>query len=185
MTDAEKFMDAYKDYEAAVRAAGSETLKAEEGADADVRERLRICRQMRNYLAHVNDAGFLSPSASQVRFLTDQAKAWKMKGDPVKKHLKKDLVAYDADKCTETYLRLSKYRVERIPVKRDGKWQMLSLFEIGNAAMLKKTAKIFDVKALPGKVFTCAPEEAYADILALGRDFVCEDGAGKYLGTVV
>ena len=63
-----RYLELYREYETALRAAGMDYKAVEEAADALVGDRMRMCRQMRNYLTHSSDAGFLDVSDQQISF---------------------------------------------------------------------------------------------------------------------
>ena len=67
--NAEKFLDAYREYETVLRAKGLDYKTVEDGADDITQNRMRINRQMRNYLTHQHDAGFLVISDKQIAYL--------------------------------------------------------------------------------------------------------------------
>lgn len=53
------FLALYREYESLLREQGLEYKQAEDAAEGQVQDRMRICRQIRNYLVHQEDAGFL------------------------------------------------------------------------------------------------------------------------------
>ena len=66
MEDVEKFLSLYKTYEGLLKKRGTDyrTVEAETASD-----RMTILRQIRNYLSHKEDPGFLTVSPLSIRFL--------------------------------------------------------------------------------------------------------------------
>ena len=81
------FLEAYKAYETALREHGKEYKDAEEMAPPTRQGRMRIVRQMRNYLTHAEDPGFLATTMEQVAFLESLAKEERLCGDILRNHL--------------------------------------------------------------------------------------------------
>lgn len=87
MINTQAFLAAYKDYETALREHGKDYKEIEEAADEQTSCRMRISRQIRNYLSHNEDPGFLEISDKQVTWIQDLAKAEWLSEDLVKDHL--------------------------------------------------------------------------------------------------
>ena len=64
-----KFLTLYRAYESYLREQGMEYKAVEDAATGQKQDRMRICRQIRNYLVHQEDAGFLAVSDLQLQFL--------------------------------------------------------------------------------------------------------------------
>ena len=77
----EKLLSSYKDYESLVRDTGRDPKEVEDQAPELEGQRLRMCRLFRNYLSHVNDPGFLEPTAKMTGFLARRVTELKMAGD--------------------------------------------------------------------------------------------------------
>ena len=74
MTEQEKYLETFRQYETAVRTYSYESAKDYEDSvkDVNVQDKLRICRVIRNYLAHSQDAGkFISISSAMQRFMEE------------------------------------------------------------------------------------------------------------------
>lgn len=78
------FLSLYRTYESLLRDHGTDYRTIEEGAFG---KRLTIMRQMRNYLSHAEDPGFLAISPLCLEFLNKLIKEEQLKGDIVKNHL--------------------------------------------------------------------------------------------------
>lgn len=184
----EKFLEAYRKYESMVRQAGTDALAAEGLVSDAVANRLRICRQIRNYLSHNSDPGFLAPTPEMIDFLNEQSKIWLVKCDLVKSHAKKGGVASDDESCAEVYARCVKLRLDLIPVRRGSGWKIVRALDIGAAAMAGKQSVISDVKVSAGPVpVVVRPDElygAYQNRPADSGPWVCQDES-KIYGLVV
>ena len=77
MTQQEKFLTVYKEYETLVRAAGKYPKDIEIEAEEIEANRLCSCRQFRNYLSHVSDPGFLVPTDKMLKFLQGRVEVLK------------------------------------------------------------------------------------------------------------
>lgn len=82
-----EFLELYRTYEGQLRDAGVDYKTLEEKSDDLLQNRMRICRQMRNYLSHQNDAGFLNISEKQIEFLKDRIREQELQGDILQNHL--------------------------------------------------------------------------------------------------
>lgn len=74
MTEQEKYLEVFRQYETAVRAFGYESAKDYEDSvsDINIQDKLRICRVIRNYLAHGQDSGkFICISPTMQKFMED------------------------------------------------------------------------------------------------------------------
>lgn len=70
MADVEKFREAYARFELAAREAGSSAQAVEESLGEDERDKLRLCRAVRNYAAHRDDGRkFAAASDEMVAFM--------------------------------------------------------------------------------------------------------------------
>lgn len=80
----EKFLSLYRTYEGLLRDRGTDYRETEA---ASGNGRMTIMRQMRNYLAHAEDPGFLTISPVCIKVLEQMVKEESLKGDIVKNHL--------------------------------------------------------------------------------------------------
>lgn len=81
----EKFLSLYKTYEGLLRGRGTDYRTIEDTQNSD---RMRMMRQMRNYLCHSEDPDFLIISPACIKILEKMVKEEAMKGDLVKNHLR-------------------------------------------------------------------------------------------------
>lgn len=80
----EQFLSLYRTYEGLLRARDVEYRTVEDETNSG---RMRMMRQMRNYLVHAEDPGFITISPVCVKALEQMVKDETMKGDIVKNHL--------------------------------------------------------------------------------------------------
>lgn len=78
------FLSLYRTYEGLLRKRGTDYREIEEKSDNG---RMTIMRQMRNYLAHAEDPGFITISPLCIKVLEQMVKEETLKGDIVKNHL--------------------------------------------------------------------------------------------------
>lgn len=79
-----QFLSLYKTYESLLRDHGTDYRKIEEQQEGS---RMTIMRQIRNYLSHAEDPGFIAISQTCLKFLERLVKEEQMKGDLIKNHL--------------------------------------------------------------------------------------------------
>lgn len=83
----EQFLSLYKTYEGLLRQRGADYRVIEEEQSKQGIGRMTIMRQMRNYLCHAEDPGFLTISQTCIKALEKMVKEEQLKGDIVKNHL--------------------------------------------------------------------------------------------------
>lgn len=185
-----KFLNVYKDYETLVRSTGKDPKELEDQMPELEANRMRMCRQFRNYLSHVNDPGFIEPTEKMAKFLLAQAAKQRMAGDVAKKHLKKPSVAViDGNmKLSEAVKQVLPLRRELVAGTLDGKYVVYSLFDLTKAALEQpKTTKVQTVKPLRTKPVLVAPDVAVSELDSYAVYVCTEDGTaeGKLLGLVI
>lgn len=80
----DEFLSLYRTYENQLRARGTEYKELEEKLNSD---RMRMMRQMRNYLVHADDPGFVEISPICLKALQQMVKEESLRGELVKDHL--------------------------------------------------------------------------------------------------
>lgn len=80
----DEFLSLYRTYENQLRARGTDYRAVEEELNSD---RMRMMRQMRNYLCHSEDPGFIAVSPACLKVLRQMVKEESLKGDIVRNHL--------------------------------------------------------------------------------------------------
>lgn len=81
----EEFLVAYKAFETLCRTTGKEVKELEEelGETDPKVQKIRLCRQIRNYCSHNDYEDFIQIHKGMIKFLKDEIKAFKKK--PAKK----------------------------------------------------------------------------------------------------
>lgn len=188
MNKVDGFLSLYKDYESLVRATGMEPKDLEDELDARGLldgGRLRCCRQLRNYLSHVNDPGFVAPSDKMMAFLDAKVRYMKELGDVAKNHLKKPAACMckDTDKCGTAEALFQKLKCLRLPVIHgDGMYSWVGVFDFVGS---KGTWKVGSLKQ-HNDISFCGPLDDYHG-LDSDRVVLCTDdgtSTGKLLGRV-
>lgn len=83
----EEFLLAYKAFETQCRTLGKEVKDLEEelGETDPKMQKLRMCRQIRNYVSHNDYTDFIQIHKGMIKFLKDELKASKQKPKKTKK----------------------------------------------------------------------------------------------------
>lgn len=181
MATESRFLAAWSAYESAVREIrGCECREYENEASGVLSERLRLCRQVRNYIAHANDKGFAQPSDAMVGCLEQQARVLRGEGDVARKHVVKGCVLAPRTRVDEAVRAMSKKESDWCAVP-DGKgFRVVTLFDVATEALRSKTARLEGVKG-SRRARTCAAD---TDAAELSRDvrYVVLDAKGEPLG---
>lgn len=193
-TNADRFLSLYREYETLLRDDGKDYKELEESADDLLQNRLRINRQLRNYLTHNHDAGFLEISDKQIAFMEKLIFEQKSSMDILKKHMKSAKVAgcLCTDMLDDVLTKMMKLKVTRLPVYDEncvlGLVSWIDVLKAYRAEKRPKTAKLSVVKKLDKKVICMTPDTLMSDILMTvsPSDMVCctdsGDKKGKFLG---
>ena len=193
MKKSEKFLELYREYESVLRDQGIEYKELEDNSSDMIQNRMRICRQIRNYLTHNHDAGFLEVSDIQLAFISKLIEDQKMLGDVFKHHLCTVRMATcePKDKCTVVLAKMAKLKSQFLPVY-DGKeiLGVVSVFDVSCMLAEKtKTVKISDVKMSKKKVLCFTPDTPMDDVLQYNDYIICctdtGETTGKLLGVYV
>ena len=187
MKNDNKFLSLYREYESFIRDQGIDPKDYEEKVDDETANRLRMCRQMRNYLSHQNDPGFLNISDNQIAFLESYTDSLKMQGDVVKKHLKAIVPATcgESDKCCDVLKQMTKLKTNNILVLSKKGVGVANIYDVINKALESKTTKMSLVKTKPTYKIV-SPTTKMEDI-PFGSVILCtHDGTetGKLLGVI-
>lgn len=148
MKRTEQFLGLYREYESLMRDRGLDCKEFEDTADDLLSNRLRMCRQFRNYLSHNNDPGFLEISDDQMKFLQERVDSLKMEDDALKKHLKtvNAGTCSEKDKCGDVLAKMVKLKcTEMVAVLSTG-YGLVSIYDVSKALLDSKATKIGAVK---------------------------------------
>lgn len=190
-TNAEKFLGLYREYETLLRDAGIDYKDLEEKSDDLLQNRLRINRQLRNYLTHNHDAGFLEISDKQIAFMEKLIFEQKCSMDILKKHVKtvKTAACTYADNLEDVLNKMSKLKVTKLPVYDDtGVLGFVSVYDVTKAFLTEKrpkTAKLSVVKKLEKKVICMTPDTQMSVVLSQTTGVVCCTDTGLKNGKLL
>ncbi len=158
MKNEKLFIELYKEYETLLRNKGVEPKDIEDSSESLISGRLRICRQLRNYLSHQADSNFVSISDAQVDFLRERINHLKLEGDVLKKNLKTVNSGFldEKDKCFDALDKFRKLKVNFMAVNTADGIKVATIFDVIEAATTSKTIKLKDIKLSKGLVY-CEP----------------------------
>lgn len=111
-----EFLEKYKELEELLREEDTTVLIYEETLEsADDKDKLRISRQMRNYIQHHSDK-FLSPTKEMVAFISSLVEKEKAKKEKVKDRLKRLKAIKDTDKLEDACKWMSRNKKNYAPI---------------------------------------------------------------------
>lgn len=177
----EKFLDAFRALDIELKTDGKSVLDYENSLDTLNQEKLKVCRIMRNYMAH-NDTTFLATTSEQIKFLNTQITEIRKKAHIVKDELKRVKCIKATAPIKEVTVSLDKFPIVPIETK-DGLYLVTKDILIHNLAIGNK--KIAVPARLP-KYNTVAKDERIEN-LGSGTYVVTSDGTinGTYIGILM
>ena len=190
-TNAEKFLNLYREYETLLRDSGIDYKELEEKSDDLMQNRLRINRQLRNYLTHNHDAGFLEISDKQIVFMEKLISEQKFSMDILKKHIKtvKAAACTCSDNLEDVMNKMIKLKVVKLPVYDDIEvLGFVSLHDVAKAFMTEKrpkTAKLSVIKKFDKNVICMTPDTQMATVYQNTTDMVCCTDTGNKKGKLI
>lgn len=155
MSNNTEFLKVYKQYESLLREQQIDIKTVEDSSDDKTSNRLRICRQLRNYLSHNDDNGFIDISDEQLKFITGLYNRELMKGDIVKKHVKSpSSTTVDSKLCIDVINMMLKLKTDCLvielpePYVKSTRYVIYDMHSVLQYFLLHgKTSKISDVKS--------------------------------------
>lgn len=188
----EQFLNVYKEFEAILRNQNVDYKALELNSDDLIMNRLRICRQIRNYLTHNNDNIFIDISKNQVKFIKEMIETQKMKDDVVKKHLGRinNYTCSIFDKCTDILNIMSKRNITQYPVLDEIKGEciikIVSIWDVAASVLESKTKRIKEIEKFTNNFIYVDPLCLYNSIPKEFFVFCTDNGTkdGKILGIV-
>lgn len=188
------FLEKYKELEGILRASDSSQtiLQYEETLPADDMERLRICRQIRNYVQHHEDGvRFLTATEEMLKFIESLIQSEAAKNGVVKDRMYRLSAITPADTLSVAMGRFASSARPWLPVTGEngeyvGILRCIPFIQI--YSLLRNTAKIKTVLAdekLSKKleVLPSVSKDTPLDGLQ-GKDLIVTGKDGKYLGIV-
>lgn len=146
--DIDHFLALYREYETLVRDEGLEPKDVEDAADDLTQNRLRMCRQFRNYLSHQNDPSFIDISDQMLRFMQSNVDRRKNMRDTLKRHCKSAATTTVAakDKVGVALDRMVKLKSDRLVVVDGDSFGVVSLYDVISAYLTSKATKTGTLK---------------------------------------
>ena len=182
MTPNDRFLESFRNLDAELKANGSSVLDYEnslkEGTD---KERLKVCRIMRNYMSH-NDVSFLCASLEQIKFLDGLVDTLRKSAHCVKDDMKRVKLVKATEPLKNIIAQLDKFPVVPIETK-------MGIFLVDKDILIHQMAqgnkKIVVPTKIPKYNFTNKLERI--ENIASGVYIVTENGlsTGKYLGILI
>lgn len=181
--DIDRFLALYREYETLVRDEGSEPKDVEDAADDLTQNRLRMCRQFRNYLSHQNDPSFIAISDQMLCFMQSNVDKRRNMRDTLKKHCKPaDATTVAAkDKVGVALDRMVKLKSDKLVVIDGCSFGVVSIYDVIGAYLVSKATKTGTLKQAKRFAIGAPTDDnkAYAD------DVVICTADGTSTGTVV
>ncbi len=174
----DKFLDAFRAFEAELKADGISVLDYENTLIGTEQEQLKVCRIMRNYMAH-NDTTFLGTTPAQLKFLESKTLEIRRRSNIVKDEMKKIKPLKESAPIKDVIAILDKNPVAVMETK-------VGLFLVDKSILIHQLAlgnkKIACPTRLP-KYQTVSKEDRTKNI-GKGTYVVTSDGTanGTYLG---
>lgn len=178
----EKFLDAFRALDTELKLEGCSVLDHENSLDELSRERLKVCRIMRNYMAH-NDTTFLSTTTDQIKFLENQTMQIRRKAHTIKDETKKITPLKATAPIKDVIAVLAKYPVAVLEIPKVGFYLVDKDILIKNLAAGNK--KIAVPAKIPAYNYISKDERVLG--VRKGVYIVTNDGmyTGKYLGIAI
>lgn len=194
MAKTEQFLTLYKTYEGLLREHEKDYKSLEESAEDLLMNRMRITRQMRNYLSHNADPSFLVVSDLQIKLLEDLIRQEQMSVDTLKDHLytPKRSSCTEGTPLKEVLAQMTKQKFEQMPVILNGRvLGIVTIYKVADV-YLKNEQEVLNRKTYGayGKNLVClSPDTPMNDIISNidnTEKVICctEDGflTGKFKG---
>lgn len=175
-----KFLDAYRNLENELRAENKTVLEYENSLqDANVQEKLKLCRITRNYLSH-QDTKFVLATKEMISFIENLTKEIRLNGSLVKDEMKKVKAIYSNENI-KNIIQLCAKNIVPIIDKKTNK----VLYLVDSDILVKNLAsgnKKIDIPKKVPKYKYCKKEDRLDKLK--GLYIVTSDGTekGKYSG---
>ena len=184
MKNNEQFLNLYREYETILRDKGVDSKTFEGQVDDYTSKRLTITRQLRNYLTHTTDPGFIEISDKQILFLQNTIEKIKFEDDVLKKHLKtpKSGMCDEKDKCLDAINKMVRLKQDVLVVTTSKGYAVVDIYEVSKGLLKSKATKLSTVKKT--KQFKCFNPLTQIDELP-NTTIICTDTGeenGKLLG---
>ena len=177
----DKFLDAFRALDTELKSENSTVLDYENSLETIDQEKLKVCRIMRNYMAH-NDTTFLSTTNEQIKFLDKLTLDVRRKSHTVKDEMKRIKLVKSTTPIKDIILSIDKYSIVPLELK-DGIYLVDKDILIHQIALGNK--KIVIPAKLPK--YTYISKDDRIDTLTSGIYIVTNDGTmnGTYMGLLI
>lgn len=175
----DKFLDAFRALDTELKSDGSTVLDYENSLETLDQEKMKVCRIMRNYMAH-NDKNFITASAEQVKFLNSQVENVRRKAHTVKDEMKRIKPFKAIEPIKNVLAQIIKYPVVPMETKA-------GIFLVDKDILLKQLAannKKIDIPARLPKYKTILKNDRM-DNVSTGTYIVLDEKTSEYCGMLI
>lgn len=177
----DKFLDSFRALDAELKLNGSTVLDFENTLEGTEQEQLKVCRIMRNYMAH-NDVTFLVASNDQIKFLDSKVVELRKSAHTVKDEMKRVKEIKSSEPIKNVIAALAKNDI--VPVI-----DKTGMYLVDKDILIKQLAAGNKKIIIPAKLpkYKYVDKLTRIDTLSKGIFIVTDNGqsTGKYLGIVV
>ena len=177
----EKFLDAFRALDTELKSEGTTVLDYENSLGTVEQEKLKVCRIMRNYMAH-NDTTFLSTTTEQIKFLENQVVEIRKKAHTVKDEMKKIKPIKATTPMKDVITLVDKYGIAPIEIKN-------SLFLINKDDLIHQLAQGNKKVNVPTKLpkYKYIAKDERMENVSKDTYIVTSDGTsnGTYVGLLI
>lgn len=182
----EDFLSAYKELESELREGNISVLDYETTLPPDDSDRLKIARQIRNYIQHhLDGSSFIAISSDMYSFVLRITEEVRAKRERAKDRLKRIKAIKDTDKLEDACLWMSKNKKDYAPVvDKDGTFlgTLTASALIAALTKLSLKKKIKDIGKLTQSCTIASPNDSLKDF-SVGEEIIVVDNK-KYKGIV-
>lgn len=175
----DKFLDSFRALDTELKSDGSTVLDYENSLDTANLEKMKVCRIMRNYMAH-NDKTFINASNEQIKFLDEQVNNIRRKAHTVKDEMKRIKPLKAAESIKNIIAQIVKYPI--VPLESKS-----GIYLVTQDILLKQLAagnKKIDIPARLPKYKTVNKLERVENITP-GTYIVLDDKTNEYVGLFI
>lgn len=144
----DQFLTEYKNFETILRDLNLDYKDIESEVDSETSEKMRLCRNLRNYLSHNSDKSFVSISKNMIDFLTDLEFKYLSLEDTVIKHSDKfnsSNYCLIRDNCSSVLEKMIKKKVNNFLVVNKEEFKVVSIYQLIQMLLISKTKKVKDI----------------------------------------
>ncbi len=168
------YLSLYKEYETLIRATGKEPKEYEDNLPEHIANKLRLCRQIRNFLVHDADEAFLTAGQGQISFMERVIKELKNGKETLKKHAKSPTagICSPKDKIIVAIEKMTKLKTDKIIIYDDksGKYTLLSIYNAISTYFNSKNATISDAKTTKGSLYFDTADREYDKVKNMAKN---------------